>query len=136
MRFDVRRIETIKSGDTMLGNKTRVKVVKNKVAPPFKQAEFDIMYGEGISRAGDVLDSAVENKIIEKAGSWYSFDGDRIGQGRENVKTYLANNPKVLERVETLLLDSPVSYTHLRYYNRCNKSQHSIKNSFCCIVTV
>ncbi|MDD4376692.1 MAG: recombinase RecA [Eubacteriales bacterium] len=115
MRFDVRRIETIKSGDTMLGNKTRVKVVKNKVAPPFKQAEFDIMYGEGISRAGDVLDSAVENKIIEKAGSWYSFDGDRIGQGRENVKTYLANNPKVLERVETLLLDSlqPVEETDL-----------------------
>ncbi len=115
MRFDVRRIETIKSGDTMLGNKTRVKVVKNKVAPPFKKAEFDIMYGEGISRAGDVLDSAVENKIIEKAGSWYSFDGDRIGQGRENVKTYLANNPKVLERVETLLLDSlqPVEETDL-----------------------
>lgn len=105
MRFDVRRVESIKSGDTFLGNRTRVKIVKNKVAPPFKQAEFDIMYGQGISREGDVLDCAVDAKIIEKAGSWYSFDGDRIGQGRENVKKYLTEHPETLEKVETMLRD-------------------------------
>lgn len=103
MRLDVRRVEAIKSGDDFLGNRTKVKVVKNKVAPPFKQAEFDIMYGEGISREGDVLDCAVEGKIIEKAGSWYSFEGDRIGQGRENVKKYLSEHPDVMERVEDLI---------------------------------
>ncbi len=106
MRFDVRRVESIKSGDEFLGNRTRVKIVKNKVAPPFKQAEFDIMYGQGISREGDVLDCAVDAKIVEKAGSWYSFDGNRIGQGRENVKNYLAENADVLERVEALLRDT------------------------------
>lgn len=106
MRLDVRKVESIKSGDQILGNKTKVKIVKNKVAPPFKQAEFDIMYGQGISRAGDVLDCAVSAKIIEKAGSWYSFDGNRIGQGRENVKGYLEENPEILDRVEGLLLDT------------------------------
>ena len=102
MRMDVRRIESIKSGDSVLGNRTRVKIVKNKVAPPFKQAEFDIMYGEGISKAGDILDCAVENGVVEKAGSWYSFDGERIGQGRENVKTYLQSNPDIIRPVEAL----------------------------------
>ncbi len=87
MRMDVRRIESIKSGDQIVGNRTRVKIVKNKVAPPFKEAEFDIMYGRGISREGDTLDCAVERKIVDKAGAWYSFEGNRIGQGRENVKT-------------------------------------------------
>ncbi len=106
MRFDVRRVESIKSGDEFLGNRTRVKIVKNKVAPPFKQAEFDIMYGEGISRVGDVLDCAVDAKIVEKAGSWYSFDGNRIGQGRENVKNYLGENTEILERIEALLRDT------------------------------
>lgn len=106
MRMDVRRIESIKSGDSVLGNRTRVKIVKNKVAPPFKQAEFDIMYGEGISKAGDILDCAVENGIVEKAGSWYSFDGERIGQGRENVKTYLQSNPDIMDRIEGLILDT------------------------------
>ena len=106
MRFDVRRVESIKSGDEFLGNRTRVKIVKNKVAPPFKQAEFDIMYGEGISRVGDVLDCAVDAKIVEKAGSWYSFDGNRIGQGRENVKKYLGENAEILERIESLLRDT------------------------------
>ena len=106
MRMDVRRIESIKSGDSVLGNRTRVKIVKNKVAPPFKQAEFDIMYGEGISKAGDILDCAVENGVVEKAGSWYSFDGDRIGQGRENVKTYLQSNPDIMDRIEGLILDT------------------------------
>lgn len=106
MRFDVRRVETIKSGDQMLGNKTRVKVVKNKVAPPFKQAEFDIMYGQGISKAGDVLDCAVAEKIVEKAGSWYSYGGERIGQGRENVKKWLDENPDTLTKIEGQLLDT------------------------------
>lgn len=106
MRFDVRRIESLKSGDVALGNKTRVKIVKNKVAPPFKQAEFDIMYGKGISREGDVLDCAVTAKIMEKAGSWYSFDGNRIGQGRENVKNYLGEHPDTMEKLEQLLLES------------------------------
>ncbi len=111
MRFDVRRIETIKSGDQMLGNRTRVKIVKNKVAPPFKQAEFDIMYGEGISKPGDILDCAVEQKIVEKAGSWYSYSGERIGQGRENVKKWLAENPDVLDEIQTKLMETlqPVS---------------------------
>jgi len=105
MRLDVRKVESIKSGDAVLGSKTRVKVVKNKVAPPFKQAEFDIMYGRGISREGDVLDCAVEAKLVEKAGSWYSFDGNRIGQGRENVKTYLSEHVETLEKLEELLLN-------------------------------
>ena len=100
MRLDVRRIESIKAGDGVIGNRTRVKVVKNKVAPPFKQAEFDIMYGEGISKAGDILDCAVDAKLIEKAGSWYSFEGNRIGQGRENVKIFLKDHPEICEEIE------------------------------------
>ena len=100
MRIDVRRVEGIKQGDQFIGNRTRVKIVKNKVAPPFKQAEFDIMYGEGISREGDALDCAVEHKIVDKAGAWYSYEGNRIGQGRENVKRYLAENPEILNRIE------------------------------------
>ena len=106
MRLDVRRIESIKVGDGVVGNRTRVKVVKNKVAPPFKQAEFDIMYGEGISRAGDILDSAVDAKLVEKAGSWYSYEGNRIGQGRENVKNYLKEHPEIMDRLEVQLLDT------------------------------
>ena len=105
MRLDVRRIESIKAGDGVIGNRTRVKVVKNKVAPPFKQAEFDIMYGEGISKAGDILDCAVDAKLIEKAGSWYSFEGNRIGQGRENVKVYLKEHPEIMDKLEGQLLD-------------------------------
>ncbi|NLY81457.1 MAG: recombinase RecA [Clostridiales bacterium] len=104
MRLDVRRIETIKSGDAMLGNKTRVKVVKNKVAPPFKYAEFDIMYGEGISAEGDILDTAVTMDLVDKAGSWYSYDGERIGQGRENVKIFLTANPDILESIKSKIL--------------------------------
>ena len=105
MRIDVRRVESIKTGDQVLGNRTRAKIVKNKVAPPFKQAEFDIMYGKGISKAGDVLDCDVEAKIIDKAGSWYSYNGERIGQGRENVKDFLENNADILEKIEGQLLD-------------------------------
>lgn len=108
MRLDVRRIETIKKGEDMLGNRTRVKVVKNKVAPPFKKAEFDIMYGTGISLSGDVLDTAVELKIVDKAGSWYSYNGERIGQGRENVKDYLENNYEMLDEIRGKVLETLV----------------------------
>ncbi len=106
MRLDVRKIESIKQGDSVVGNRTRVKIVKNKVAPPFKIAEFDIMYGKGISREGDVLDCAVEAGIVDKSGAWYSFEGERIGQGRENVKSYLAENPEVFTKIENLLKSS------------------------------
>lgn len=105
MRLDVRKAETIKQGDKMLGNRTKVKVVKNKVAPPFKTAFFDIMYGKGISKEGDIMDCAIEEGLIEKAGSWYSYGGERIGQGRENVKLFLAENPAVLDELEGKLLD-------------------------------
>lgn len=100
VRLDVRRIETLKVGGEVVGNRTRVKVVKNKVAPPFKEAEFDIMFGKGISKEGDILDLAVLHDIINKAGAWYSYNGEKIGQGRENTKLYLANNPDVMEEVE------------------------------------
>ena len=105
MRLDVRKIETLKRGDEMLGNRTRVKIVKNKVAPPFKKSEFDIMYGTGISLAGDVLDTAVEDKIVDKAGSWYSYNGERIGQGRENVKDYLQSHEEMLEEIRKKVMD-------------------------------
>ena len=100
VRLDVRRIETLKVGGDVVGNRTRVKVVKNKVAPPFKEAEFDIMFGKGISKEGDILDLAVLHDIINKAGAWYSYNGEKIGQGRENTKLYLANNPEVMEEIE------------------------------------
>ncbi|MDR1572578.1 MAG: recombinase RecA [Clostridiales Family XIII bacterium] len=103
MRIDVRKIESIKSGDTTLGNRTRAKIVKNKVAPPFRQAEFDIMYGTGISREGDLLDSAAAAKVVDKSGAWYSFEGVRIGQGRENAKIFLGENPDVMSRIEALV---------------------------------
>ncbi|AFC31806.1 recombinase RecA [Paenibacillus mucilaginosus] len=100
VRLDVRRIETIKQGNDMVGNRTRIKVVKNKVAPPFKQAEIDIMYGEGISREGSIVDIATEMDVIQKSGAWYSFNNDRLGQGRENVKQFLKENPQVAEVIE------------------------------------
>jgi recombination protein RecA len=104
MRIDIRKIESIKSGDSILGNRTRAKIVKNKVAPPFKQAEFDIMYGSGISKEGDLLDSAADAKIVDKAGAWYSFEGNRIGQGRENVKGFLREHPDIMKRIEELVM--------------------------------
>ncbi|MGI6364510.1 MAG: recombinase RecA [Bacillota bacterium] len=100
VRLDVRRIETLKQGNDMIGNRTRVKVVKNKIAPPFKQAEFDIMYGEGISREGSILDTGTELDIISKSGAWYSLDSERLGQGRENAKQYLRDNPEIAARIE------------------------------------
>jgi len=105
MRIEVRKVETIKSGDQMLGNRTRAKIVKNKVAPPFKQAEFDIMYGEGISKVGDLLDCAVNSGLVDKSGSWYSYGGDRIGQGRENAKGFLTEHPETAGEIEEKVLD-------------------------------
>lgn len=100
VRLDVRRIESLKQGGEVIGNRTRVKVVKNKVAPPFKEAEFDIMFGEGISTQGDILDLAAENNIINKSGAWYAYEGNKIGQGRENAKQYLKDNPQICAEVE------------------------------------
>jgi recombination protein RecA len=100
VRIDIRRIGAIKDGDVVVGGRTRVKVVKNKVAPPFREAEFDIMYGEGISREGDLLDLAVDRRIVEKSGTWFAFAGDRLGQGRENVKQFLKENPTIFKALE------------------------------------
>lgn len=100
VRMDVRRIETLKQGGEMVGNRTRIKVVKNKIAPPFKEAEFDIMFGEGISKEGDVLDLAADLGIVNKSGAWYAYDNAKIGQGRENAKKYLKENPAVREEIE------------------------------------
>jgi recombination protein RecA len=100
VRIDIRRIASIKDGDQVIGGRTRVKVVKNKVAPPFREAEFDVMYGEGISREGDLLDLAVEKRIIEKSGAWFAFSGERLGQGRENAKQFLKENPSVRQAIE------------------------------------
>ncbi len=103
IRLDIRRIGTIKKSDEVIGNETRVKVVKNKVAPPFKQAEFDILYGEGISRHGEIIELGVKQGLIDKAGAWYSYGDERIGQGKDNARTYLKENPEVAEEIETRL---------------------------------
>ena len=100
VRIDIRRIASIKDGDQIVGGRTRVKIVKNKVAPPFRSAEFDIMYGQGISREGDLLDLAVDQRIIEKSGAWFSYTGERLGQGRENVKQYLKEHPEIRDAIE------------------------------------
>ncbi len=106
VRMDIRRIASLKQGQDAIGNRTRVKIVKNKIAPPFKEAEFDIMYGTGISREGDLLDLGVECNIIEKSGSWFSYGEDRIGQGRENAKKYLAEHPEAATEIEAKVLDN------------------------------
>jgi recombination protein RecA len=100
VRLDIRRIAAIKDGDNVTGNRTKVKVVKNKLAPPFREAEFDIMYGEGISITGDLLDTAVTHNIVEKSGSWYSYNGERIGQGRENARQFLKDHPEMLQQID------------------------------------
>jgi len=104
VRLDIRRIETLKDGTDAVGNRTRVKVVKNKMAPPFKQAEFDILYGVGISREGSLIDFGVEHEIIRKSGAWYTYDGDQLGQGKENARTYLLDNPTVAAEIEQKIL--------------------------------
>jgi recombination protein RecA len=100
VRIDIRRIASIKDGDAVIGGRTRVKVVKNKVAPPFREAEFDVMYGEGISREGDLVDQATERNIVEKSGTWFSFGGERLGQGRENAKAFLKQHPSIASEIE------------------------------------
>jgi recombination protein RecA len=103
VRLDIRRIGAIKERDEVIGNQTRVKVVKNKLAPPFKQVEFDIMYGEGVSKMGELVDLGVKAGVVEKSGSWFSYDSQRIGQGRENAKTFLKENPDVAAKIETAI---------------------------------
>lgn len=105
VRMDIRRIGAIKDTDKVVGNRTRVKVVKNKVAPPFREVEFDIMYGEGISKMGDILDLAVKEGIVQKAGAWFSFENEKIGQGRENSKNFLNENPEITEKIKKLVLE-------------------------------
>lgn len=105
VRMDVRRIEQLKQSGEAIGNRTRVKVVKNKIAPPFKEAEFDIMFGEGISKVGDILDLAAENGIVNKSGAWYAYDGNKIGQGRENAKQFLRDNPEICDTIEAQIRD-------------------------------
>jgi recombination protein RecA len=115
VRLDIRRIGAIKKGDEVIGNQTRVKVVKNKVSPPFKQAEFEILYGEGISREGEIVDLGVAHGVVEKSGSWYSYGSDRIGQGKENVREYLKAHPDVANEIEAkirgTLMPKPASET-------------------------
>jgi recombination protein RecA len=103
VRLDIRRIGAIKKGDEVVGNETRVKVVKNKVAPPFKKAEFEILYGQGVSREGEIIDLGVAEGIVEKSGSWYSYNGDRVGQGKENAREFLIENPAVAAEIEKQL---------------------------------
>jgi recombination protein RecA len=105
MRLDIRKVTSIKQGQDVIGMRTRVKVVKNKVAPPFRETEFDIIFGEGISREGDLLDLAAENAIIEKSGAWYSYKGDRLGQGRDNTRAFLKDHPEILQEIEAGVLD-------------------------------
>jgi recombination protein RecA len=105
VRLDIRRIGAIKKGDEIVGNETKVKVVKNKVAPPFKLAHFEILYGEGISREGELIDLGVEHKLIEKAGAWYSYNGNKIGQGKEKVRVFLKENPDIANTIEQTLRD-------------------------------
>jgi len=105
VRIDIRRIGAIKDKEETIGNKTRVKVVKNKVAPPFKTVEFDIVYGEGISKTGELIDLGVQNGLVEKAGAWFSYKGNRLGQGRENAKIFLKENPEVANEIEKTIRD-------------------------------
>ncbi|MBT9491824.1 MAG: recombinase RecA, partial [Paucibacter sp.] len=106
VRLDIRRIGSIKKGDEVIGSETKVKVVKNKVAPPFKTAEFDILYGEGISREGEIIDMGVIAKVVEKSGSWYAYKGEKIGQGKDNAREFLRENPDIAHEIENLVRES------------------------------
>ena len=118
VRLDIRRIGSIKKGEEILGSETRVKVVKNKVAPPFRQVEFNILYGLGISRESELIDLGVKNALIEKSGAWYSYDGERIGQGKENVRKFLVENPKVAERIEVCLREKLLQHRQSKKTNK------------------
>ncbi len=124
IRLDVRRVETIKQGNDMIGNRTRIKVVKNKVAPPFKQADIDIMYGEGISREGSIVDIGTEMDIIQKSGAWYSYEGERLGQGRENAKQFLKENPEIALTIENKVREASNLSTVVR-----NHSEHDAEEA-------
>ena len=109
--MDIRRIGAIKDKDQIIGNSTRVKVIKNKVAPPFKVVEFDLMYGKGISKVGELVDLGAKAGVVEKSGAWYAYKGEKIGQGRENAKIYLEKNPKVAEEIEKIIRDQAAAIT-------------------------
>ncbi len=126
VRIDIRKIDTLKAGGEVIGSRTRAKVVKNKVAPPFREAEFDIMYGEGISRTGELLDLAVQLDIIKKSGAWFSYDGNRIGQGRDNAKEFLKNNPDIMAKAEAELMANKDKLTFSRQSSK--KSKKSAKD--------
>ncbi|MBO2944146.1 recombinase RecA [Paenibacillus sp. F411] len=127
VRLDVRRIESIKMGNDVVGNRTRVKVVKNKVAPPFKQAELDIMYGEGISREGSLIDIGTELDIVDKSGAWYSFSGDRLGQGRENAKQFLKEHPEIAEVIENKIREASNLTTNVPVQSDSEKAQEDME---------
>jgi recombination protein RecA len=128
IRLDIRRGTAIKDQEEVLGNETKVKVVKNKVAPPFRTADFEIIYGEGISRAGEVIDLAVKHEVIEKSGSWYAYKGNKIGQGKENVKTHLKENPKLAEELEDLVRDKLGVAKHKKAREKADqKSEDSLQ---------
>lgn len=126
IRLDVRRIEALKQGGEVVGNRTRIKVVKNKVAPPFREAEFDIMFGKGISKEGDILDLAVNMGVIQKSGAWFAYNGEKIGQGRENSKTYLRDHVDVMEEVEKKVR---VAYGLLKEEAGTDEAEESGKDS-------
>jgi len=117
MRFDIRRVGPIKEGQDVVGNRTKVKVVKNKIAPPFREVEFDIIYGRGISKEGEILDLGVESNLIEKSGTWYSYNGERLGQGRENAKNFLRDHPDLISDIDAKIRQAcnlkPVARTAL-----------------------
>lgn len=123
VRLDVRKIDTIKQGDTFMGNRTRVKITKNKVAPPFKQAEFDIMYGEGISREGDILDIAVKEEIVQKSGAWFAYGDVRLGQGRENAKNFFKENPKIRDEIENKIREKYNLPVHTEKVSKDDKAE-------------
>ena len=129
VRLDVRRQEQLKNGSEVIGNHTRVKVVKNKVAPPFKEAEFDILYGEGISKEGNILDVAVEYDIIKKSGAWFSYDGAKIGQGRDNARKYLQDNPEFCEMIEKMVRDKMTPNTQ-DTVSKNNENIDNLENHF------
>ncbi|MEN9681175.1 MAG: recA protein [Pseudomonadota bacterium] len=114
VRLDIRRVGAIKSGDEVIGNETRVKVVKNKVAPPFRNAEFEIIYGEGVSREGELVDLGVTHELLQKAGSWYSYEGDRVGQGKDNVKTFLKDHPEIADALESRIREKTLGTSSAR----------------------
>ncbi|MGG1879248.1 recombinase RecA [Paenibacillus cisolokensis] len=127
VRLDVRRVESIKMGNDVVGNRTRIKVVKNKVAPPFKQAELDIMYGEGISREGSLIDIGTELDIVDKSGAWYSYAGDRLGQGRENAKQFLKENPQIAEAIEQKIREASNLTTLVPEVSESEKKQEELE---------